>query len=210
MYIIYRAVGAGHARPAAFTAAAPLSNGFAGRGLDRLTAPPLQYKTGQGTPLPCAYLLRLLLFPCLHQMPYRQHGMVEQHPRAAPTHDLADMLPHFGLIAMGLADAAKRLGRHVRAVVHPRIGVVPQSWPFGVPWLPRQYSSIIRPTVSFSCRRFFSGVSGTPPPTTFLSDISSFSHSRPNRSCRQYASSMPGGIPARRSCLRVPRPGCAG
>ena len=51
MYIIYRVVGAGHARPAAFTAAAPLSNGFAGKGLDRLTAPP--YNTKQGKVLPC-------------------------------------------------------------------------------------------------------------------------------------------------------------
>ena len=60
-------------------------------------------------------------------MPYRQDGVVEDHPRAAPAHDLADGLPHLGLVAMSLAGTAEGLGLHVRAVVHPRIGVVPQG-----------------------------------------------------------------------------------
>ena len=69
----------------------------------------------------------LFLFFRLDQMPYRQDGVVEDHPRAAPAHDLADALPHLGLVAVRLADAAERFGRYMRAVVHPRVGVVPQD-----------------------------------------------------------------------------------
>ena len=72
-------------------------------------------------------LLPLFLLPRLCQMPHRQNGMVEQHPRTAPAHDLADALPHLGLVAVRLADAAERFGRYMRAVVHPRVGVVPQD-----------------------------------------------------------------------------------
>ena len=72
-------------------------------------------------------LLPLFLLPRLCQMPHRQNGMMEQHPRTAPAHDLADALPHLGLVAVRLADAAERFGRYMRAVVHPRVGVVPQD-----------------------------------------------------------------------------------
>ena len=49
-------------------------------------------------------LLPLFLLPRLCQMPHRQNGMVEQHPRTAPAHDLADALPHLGLVAVRLAE----------------------------------------------------------------------------------------------------------
>ena len=60
-------------------------------------------------------------------MPYRQDGVVEDHPRAAPAHNLADGLPHLGLVAMSLAGTAEGLGLNVRAVVHPGIGIAAQS-----------------------------------------------------------------------------------
>ena len=98
-------------------------------------------RAGRARPLPTAkkpegplsssgifnILLPLFLLPRLCQMPHRQNGMVEQHPRTAPAHDLADALPHLGLVAVRLADTAERFGRYMRAVVHPRVGVVPQD-----------------------------------------------------------------------------------
>ena len=162
-------------------------------------------------------LLPLFLLPRLCQMPHRQNGMVEQHPRTAPAHDLADALPHLGLVAVRLADTAERFGRYMRGSGPParrRSPAGPRSRGRAGHWAYRDgrgsIAQSIRPTVAvFPVGRFFSGGSGTPPPTVFVTAISSSSRFPQSTSCQQFASSRRGGIQASRSCWPAPRPDCA-
>ena len=117
-------VGAGHAPPAAIR-----GRSFAGKVPGGRARPLQTAKMPEGASPSGIFniLLPLFLLPRLCQMPHRQNGMVEQHPRTAPAHDLADALPHLGLVAVRLADAAERFGRYMRAVVHPRAGSAPTA-----------------------------------------------------------------------------------
>ena len=60
-------------------------------------------------------------------MPDGKHRVHRQHPGTGPTHHRADLLPHGGLVAVHFAGRTEGLGLHVRAVVHPGIGIAAQS-----------------------------------------------------------------------------------
>ena len=120
-----RSVGAGHAPPAAIRGRS-LAGKVPGRACRLLQTA----KKAGGTALPFRHIQYLIApFSASASLPDAAppKRMVEQHPRTAPAHDLADALPHLGLVAVRLADAAERFGRYMRTVVHPRVGVVPQD-----------------------------------------------------------------------------------
>ena len=60
-------------------------------------------------------------------MPDDQHGVDEQHAGAAPAHNGADLLTHFGLVAVYFAGGAKGFGFHKGAAFNALQGVIMQG-----------------------------------------------------------------------------------
>lgn len=93
-------------------------------------------------------------------MPDGQHGVDEQHAGAAPAHNGADLLTHFGLVAVYFAGGAKGFGFHKGAVFNALQGVIMQGLAlraqaaFRRMVVLRQYRAIISLSSSFSPSRF--------------------------------------------------------
>ena len=93
-------------------------------------------------------------------MPDGQHGVDEQHAGAAPAHNGADLLTHFGLVAVCFAGGAKGFGFHKGAAFNALQGVIMQGLAlraqaaFRRMVVLRQYRAIISLTSSFSPSRF--------------------------------------------------------